>query len=255
MRILRNLTFDTFSVMTPNPDCIPARCSILDALKEMHDKKYFHLPVRGSDDKILGLVDVMELLNYSSGQDGGKGWKEFFASAGDEDFSDYSSEGTLSPLKPQLAARTIARRASANSSEQDLSDIVSVSIAPSTVEFALKVTDVRGNTHRIKCAFDSYAAVLATVAEKVEVGVGELVIKYLDEDKDAVIINSDASLKDAVEFAKASGQAALKISASTLPKQSKVVVLSSRRWPILVGGLLGTATVVAMAALMILKKK
>ena len=33
-------------VMTPNPDCVSPDLTLLDALREMHDHKYLHLPVR-----------------------------------------------------------------------------------------------------------------------------------------------------------------------------------------------------------------
>ena len=68
------------SVMTPNPDCVSPDLTLLDALREMHDHKFLHLPVREADGRVLGLVDVMELVCNSAGGDG-KGWRDFFSGA------------------------------------------------------------------------------------------------------------------------------------------------------------------------------
>jgi len=69
------------SVMTPNPDCVSGDLTLLDALREMHDHRYLHLPVRDDrDGSILGLVDVMELVCSTAGEgNGGKGWRDFFS--------------------------------------------------------------------------------------------------------------------------------------------------------------------------------
>lgn len=40
-------------VMTPNPETVFSNLTLLDALKEMHDQKFLHLPVR---DESTGLV-------------------------------------------------------------------------------------------------------------------------------------------------------------------------------------------------------
>ena len=62
--------------MTPNPDCFGADLTLLDALKEMHDHKYLHLPVKDEQTgSILGVIDVMELLRHSVGTGAGRsGW-------------------------------------------------------------------------------------------------------------------------------------------------------------------------------------
>ena len=99
------------SVMTPNPDTVSADLSLLDALREMHDHKFLHLPVRENADehsRVVGLVDVMQLVCSTAGgeEDGsgtGKGWRDFFhhamAARGDvgsdgASDADTSSQGT-----------------------------------------------------------------------------------------------------------------------------------------------------------------
>ena len=98
-------------VMTPNPDTVSADLSLLDALREMHDHKFLHLPVRENADehsRVVGLVVVMQLVCSTAGgeEDGsgtGKGWRDFFhhamAARGDvgsdgASDADTSSQGT-----------------------------------------------------------------------------------------------------------------------------------------------------------------
>jgi signal-transduction protein with cAMP-binding, CBS, and nucleotidyltransferase domain len=84
-------------VMTPNPDCVSPDLTLIDALREMHDHKYLHLPVREANGRVVGLVDVMELVKSTAGEGegGGKGWRSFFdgmmTARGDRDVSDTAS--------------------------------------------------------------------------------------------------------------------------------------------------------------------
>ena len=61
--------------MTPNPDTVSGDLTLLDALKEMHDQRFLHLPVKEPNGKVIGLVDVMDLVSHSAGGEGGKGWR------------------------------------------------------------------------------------------------------------------------------------------------------------------------------------
>jgi CBS domain-containing protein len=97
--IAKNLSPDetlVADVMTPNPDCVTGDLTLIDALREMYEHKYLHLPVREEDGRVIGIVDVMELVCSTAGGGGGKGWRDFFSGAmaarGDgDDHSDTSS--------------------------------------------------------------------------------------------------------------------------------------------------------------------
>jgi predicted transcriptional regulator len=68
------------SVMTPQPDTIEADATALEALYMMRENKYLHVPVTaGRDCTVLGLIDVMEIVQVVLGkEDGGR---RFWASA------------------------------------------------------------------------------------------------------------------------------------------------------------------------------
>ena len=89
------------SVMTPNPDCVDPSITLLDALREMHDHKFLHLPVREADGTVVGLVDVMELMCNTASNESGKGWRDFFSDAMDargDNKSDTASNYSDQPL-------------------------------------------------------------------------------------------------------------------------------------------------------------
>jgi len=223
------------SVMTPNPDCVQPDLTLLDALREMHDHKFLHLPVREEDGTVLGLVDVMELVCNTAGGNG-KGWRDFFSGAmsakNDRDVSDTSSQRSNgSSVKRSVAGTKSRAPIRAAYYDDDKSDVFSVGISrplggsPSRFggydaepkyhdEFIYKVTDAAGNTHRIKASAESVESLKAAVADKLGVSTDGLTIKYVDDDKDEVVISTDASVKEAVEFARSSALTALKLTAT-----------------------------------------
>ena len=60
-------------VMTPNPDSVTPDLPVLEALQQMHECKYLHLPVVDANGRVAGLVDVMEIINATVGQEGSSG--------------------------------------------------------------------------------------------------------------------------------------------------------------------------------------
>jgi len=86
----------TSSIMTPNPDHFPPEMSLLDAMHQMRDHKYLHLPVVAASGKVLGIVGVMDVVAETMGNSntGQEGWRSFFGATMDlagEGFSDSSS--------------------------------------------------------------------------------------------------------------------------------------------------------------------
>jgi CBS domain-containing protein len=218
-------------VMTPNPETVVSDLTLLDALKEMHDQKFLHLPVRdGSSGAIVGLVDVMELVcSTAGGEEGGKGWRDFFsgAMAAGGGGSQSGSESAHSDNSRRLGTgRKLTKR-----DYEDTSDIYPVESNKQTpragyshnfetgsvsyvAEFAFKVTDSMGNVHRLKSSAESLHQLKIAVGEKLNALSSALVLRYLDDDKEHVVLSSDGSLRDAVDFAKQAGMSALKLTAS-----------------------------------------
>jgi len=249
------------SVMTPNPDCVSPDLTLLDALREMHDQKCFHLPVREEEDggRVLGVVDVMELVSSTAG-DGAdnKGWRDFFASVGDREGDDDSAESSLrfsaaynsgmvmGPSREgqsddgyddtcsdvfSLSLANIAasqrsgtnpnRRSMAGSSRQSAAGMPTLSGGDEfSEEFVFKISDSNSHIHRIKCAVDNIDFLRTQIAEKVipetanSTGADgdRVILKYIDDDSDEVILSDNASLMEAVDLARAQNLNSLKLS-------------------------------------------
>jgi CBS domain-containing protein len=228
------------SVMTPNPDCVTAELTLLDALREMYEHKYLHLPVRDEDTgRVIGIVDVMELVCSTAGGKGGKGWRDFFSgamAAGGDEMSEVAS--TISAASDKLLKnKPVPIRAKYLQPPETSSDVFSLSLDNRTgnaavngqykynsydaasnaiarpAEFDFKVTDCSGLLHKIRCTVSSLSALRTAVAAKLSVSVEQLLLKYIDEEGDEVVISSDAALADAVDFARSSGGVSLKVTA------------------------------------------
>ncbi|OLY78053.1 CBS domain-containing protein CBSCBSPB5 [Smittium mucronatum] len=80
-------------VMTSQPDSVSPETTIIDALKQMHEKNYLNLPVVNDDGEIMGIADVLTLCystleqmkKIQTGPDGDSGmsingpvWSQFF---------------------------------------------------------------------------------------------------------------------------------------------------------------------------------
>lgn len=202
---------------------------------------------------------TMEQINSIQGNDGeGPMWGRFWDSFGAQE--QHESESQLSdPLSSQLLSansqtngggptRAISPEPSASFSQlQGFSEITpneSASMVANNDDnrssmsedrshghhsqkenmFSFKFTTAGGKTHRFASTYDSYAALLEAVRQKV---IGEhlthsgtssddpvdswLTISYLDDEEDQVLITSDADVSDAVQLARKMGQDRVKL--------------------------------------------
>jgi CBS domain-containing protein len=234
------------TVMTPNPDFVTPDYTILEALKEMHDQKYLHLPVRESNGVVVGLVDVMELITHSAG-DGknGKGWRDFFkgamaARASNNDGKDsdvLSSHSHHSDIDYKAAPAPIRTRYQQQQqqlhAQDSSSDVFSIpnenmkipshsasqdythhshlphipiptGATSSHEEISFKITDENKNIHKIKLIPNSNTIELLKeiISEKVSIPKDLLIIKYIDEENDEILLNSNKLLDEAIQLAK-----------------------------------------------------
>lgn len=92
------------AVMTPNPEFVSPDITVLEALQIMHDNRFLTLPVCEADGKVVGLVDVMDVV-YGCG--GTEGWKSVFSTAMDEDdASDVSSNHSFHSAVPKSISQS-----------------------------------------------------------------------------------------------------------------------------------------------------
>lgn len=228
------------------------------------DGHYLNLPVVENGDvmgivDVLKLTyATMEQINSIQGNDGeGPMWGRFWDSFGAQEQHDTESQ-LSDPLSSQLLSansqangaptRAISPEPSASFSQlQGFSEITpneSASMVANNDDgrssmsedrshgqhsqkedmFSFKFTTGGGKTHRFASTYDSYAALLEAVRQKV---IGEhlshsgtnsddpvdswLTISYLDDEEDQVLITSDADVTDAVKLARKMGQDRVKL--------------------------------------------
>lgn len=195
------------SVMTLDPDCANADITLLDALRDMHDHKYLHLPVKDISGKVLGIVNVSDLLIHSAGDGSRIGWRDFFRETMDVGRDgDTNSVGSFqSSIRGNLLI--------------DRQHPFISSTIPSN--FVFKVTDSSGNIHRIKPNVCEFVDLKQLISEKLGLS-QNISIKYADEDGELCVLSSDLSLVEAIETAIVNSKTTLKLFVSDLNLMSPV---------------------------------
>jgi len=220
-------------VMTAYPDCVNANMNVIEALREMHSNKYLHLPVCDENSgAVLGVVDVMELLHESSGaggEDGAgrKGWRDFFKGAMDARDDDALSEASSSSPMSSLIGGSISSRHQAISRLDEVDSFSDEALSFTNrqqVPVVYKVTDSCGLTHRIKTekSIVEFYALRAAVAAKFNISPELLLLKYVDDEKDEVVISNDESLSDAIDLCRVGSPKVLKLIVSIMQPTKEV---------------------------------
>jgi CBS domain-containing protein len=183
------------SVMTPNPDTIADSMTVLDALHQMHENKYLHIPVLGFDGAVAGVVDVMDIINNLMSGDSAEA---FWSTAVDDDVSDTQSQMShvtvnTKPPTPRLHINTksVSGESQLTFSEGEM--------------FVYKVTDASGNNYRVRASAENFKTFCDEVCKKINADPASVVLKYTDEDGDVILIESTESLAEAVDSARAKG--------------------------------------------------
>ncbi len=218
------------SVMTPNPEYLLPDQTVLEALQVMHDQHFLTLPVCEVDGRVVGLVDVMDVI-YGCG--GAEGWRSIFDRAIDLDDASVSAASeqrdnvgplalTISPSHARRSPSNILAEASFLPNvprDIDIGEVDSFNdFGGASIDFSerggvvFKVTDPSGRTHRIRCA-PRRKKLLDTLLPKIgrDVDPTDLTIQFIDDEGDAVLITNDEDLMDAIDLALKAGNQVVKL--------------------------------------------
>ncbi len=175
-------------VMTPNPDCVPPSTTLLEAMHQMHDNRYLHLPVFDPVRKQFhGIVDVMQLTySFGEGASGKNDWQSFWVNTMDMDFDDNDNTSDVGSIHAPVTKDDSASQINVH---QD--------------GFTFKVKGEDGKVHRFLLADFK----LASLEEKIR---GKLVlddatpisIHYKDSDDDMIKVCTNEELSEGVVHAK-----------------------------------------------------
>ena len=268
------------SVMTPNPESVLPDVSVLEALQVMHDHNFLTLPVCEADGRVVGIVDVMDLI-YGCG--GTEGWRSIFDSAMDieDDASGTQATGKANNGAPviQVAPDTPfvsnlpsnipthveidddARTDHGSLNESLITDTRGFtstaespygSHGPSIRSAVFKLTDPSGHTHRIRCEL-KVASLLQSLIKKMgnEVDAESVHMKFVDDEGDAIMITSNEDLAEAAQLAQKSGSDVVKLTVTIVKPKAK---LNEDNKTLLIAAA-GAVAAVGLIAILALKPK
>ncbi|KAL4559802.1 hypothetical protein LXL04_031948 [Taraxacum kok-saghyz] len=210
-------------VMTPNPECATLDTPIVNALHNMHDGKYLHLPVVDKDGAVVAIVDVLHITHAAVATVGNTaGIDNETASSMMQKFWD--SAMAISPgddeddLRSESSVRLVSEAGTMKSLPYPSSTIPN--------KFGFKIQDKRGRLHRFISDSRSLADLITAILQRVggEIDRNNLPqILYEDDDQDKIVLATDADLATAVEHARLSGWKGLKLHLdySGVPKRKK----------------------------------
>ena len=249
-------------VMTPDPESVLPDITVLDALYTMYDHKFLTLPVCESNGKVVGLVDVMDVI-YGCG--GSEGWRSIFSSAmdlyDDEEESKSvavsiaSKNSKISPLNKALPSGIPAnlefdKMQNSLVSQRLLGDGDDCSGTIDLENPVFKVTDPAGKTYKIKCD-GRISTLLDTVATRTLIPRNALQLQYTDDVDDVVTMTCDDDVAEAWNLAKKTGIRTAKISAIACESKAKA---AKDQQVMIVAGVAAAAVLGGLALIMLRPK-
>jgi hypothetical protein len=143
----------------------------------------------------------------------------------DDTCSDVFSLSLANPAPSHRSGSTTNRRSTAQSNRLSMGSAPPLGGGDDFAEeFVFKISDSSNHIHRIKCAIDNIDLLRSQIAEKVitdgVIGANtgdRVVLKYVDDDQDDVILTDNASLTEAVDVARAQSLNSLKLSVTVSP--------------------------------------
>jgi CBS domain-containing protein len=221
-------------VMTNDPETAPPDITSLEGLQLMHDHRFMTLPVCEEDGKVVGVVDVLDLMQSFGGADG---WRKMFERSMELD--DVSDPGSLSKSRLTATASkgTASKKGIPRSPETPIAARLPGNI-PTTLEFddfddrsaskladdmsasidaligTFKVSDGEGHSHKVRCAC-RISDLVHAVAAKMLVNPKTLRLTFIDEEGDRIAITNDDDVVEALSYARRHGQQVVKLTAAT----------------------------------------
>ncbi|CAB9513362.1 Unconventional myosin [Seminavis robusta] len=220
-------------VMTANPESVSSEMTVLEAMQVMHDNRFLTLPVCDSNDTVLGVVDVMDLVLACGGKEG---WRSIFSNAldsgsiSDDASASVSKVGDLPVIAATPRQRAVAARSTPSSPfpnnipttlefriEDDTSTINDTRVESKSVlsvsegaQVTFKVVDPKGNTHRVRSDLTVDKLMAALAQKGLPTGIQ---LQFVDDEGDTIVVSSDDCLAEAASISRSQGHKAIKLTA------------------------------------------
>ena len=185
-------------VMTPNPDAMSPHTTLFQALEQMHQKRYHHLPIVDGD-RVVGLADILK-LTYTT-------LDELTWSQDQLPWTNLWDTMVHTSLRVPVDSEMICPDESASIIRSDTSD----TIDEDTFLFKFKDFE-RLKTHRRRGRCNDLSGLIEFVYSKQQRRrFNEIRLVYMDDEGDMIRIHNERDLEDAVLVAKAAGWRSLLI--------------------------------------------
>ena len=263
-------------VMTPSPEFVSPNMSILEALQCMHDNHFLTLPVCEDDGKIVGVVNVMDVIN---GCGGAEGWRAVFDSAldmSDDNSANPSASYSASNKSPRLLM-PLKEQAITVSKDSPFVTPRGPNNIPTTLEFnevnnfdegsfndtfltdmhavTFKILDMTGHTHRIK-SDTKIVSLQKAFAKKIgSTNHNSLRFKFVDDEGDAILVTTDDDLVEAVKLSRASSGSSRGESAVVKLTASEITDATGLDPMLLVVGAVAGVAVAGLAAMVMMRPR
>eukprot|EP00977_Amphora_coffeiformis_P007254 scaffold1573_cov173-Amphora_coffeaeformis.AAC.11 len=221
-------------VMTSDPESVLPDMTALEALQTMHDHRFLTLPVCEEDGRVVGVVDVLDVMHAFGGAEG---WRSMFAKSMELDDVSDSASASQSKLTATVSKTATAKKKMSKIPETPMAARGFPSNIPTTLEFGddevsgsklpddmstsidammgvFKVTDAEGHAHKVRCpcrASDLFQA----VAAKMHVSPKSLTLTFVDDEGDKVAITNDDDVVEAYNHARRKGETIAKLTVVT----------------------------------------
>ncbi|XP_071707935.1 CBS domain-containing protein CBSCBSPB5-like [Rutidosis leptorrhynchoides] len=137
------------NVMTPNPECATLDTPIVNALHNMHDGNYLHLPVIDREGAVIAIVDVLQITHAAITTVGNTtGINNEVASSMMWKFWD--SAMAITPVEEDDEIRSVSSFRLMSEADSVKSFPHPLSMLPNT--FGFKIQDKHGRMHRFICS-------------------------------------------------------------------------------------------------------
>ncbi|CAG8674867.1 11609_t:CDS:2, partial [Acaulospora morrowiae] len=223
----------TIRVMTPNPDMVSTDTTILQALRQMQDERYQHLPLINNKKIVIGIVDILQLtystlntlksLNGEQVEDGVV-WNKFWNSMTPEDPRSEEPKSDDSTSEPPPNENSMITGLVENPIIKQRAPSTSILTPPST-ENTIPSSPSRRNSrasrleegafiykckyekskesHRFTSKTQKFSELCKQVRSKMNISKdSEFVVSYMDDENDKIMLSSDDDLANAIELAR-----------------------------------------------------
>ena len=284
-------TTEVRTIMTPNPEFVTPDTTVVEAMQIMHDSNFLTLPVCENDGTVRGVVDIMDLIYGAGGAEGWRSIFDSALDMDDmsdsrslcsrESASVGAGVDRATPMYNQFKQDPVIHVMNSSYASATLNNVPNQVVfqegdegslgdslldrtlsypvaspdrtARSPGDVAFKITDADGHNYLVR-SDGIYSNLLKALVEKIDGDIKDtsIKLKFIDDEGDAINVNSDDDLTEAIVTARTNGNQGVKLMLTILKEETTTIAVDTKTLA-MVGG--GVALALAIGALAFLKPR